>query len=727
MGNRIERHDRVAITNRYVEVDGAPAIPVTGELHYSRVPREEWDERLALMRASGVTTVASYLLWIHHEETRGEPKFDGNRDVAAFVRAAAAAGLDVVLRIGPWCHGEVRNGGFPDWVVESGAELRTDDAAYLALVGEWFDRLGGELAALCGPRGNVVGIQLENELYDRPDHLLSLKRLARASGLHAPLWTATGWGGAELPRGEVIPLFAAYSDGFWVDAGQKWDDTFHSHFFFSEVWDDPGVGADQLAGSLLSDIPAGLDPSFPPATCEMGGGMATAYQRRPWPDALDIAAIANVKLGNGSAWQGFYMYAGGVNPAGRHGMQESHTSGYPNDMPRFDYDFHAPIGATGRPGPTLGRLREHNLFAAHFGPQLALMPATLPEALPTDLDDAGTLRWSLRSDGATGFVFIGWHQPHLPLQTYRGAQFDVVLSDRTVTFPDEPVDIPPGTVARWPVGLRLGGVTLDWATATPFAVLPGEIPTLVLRASPGIAPRARWDGGEPADLPIATAVRIAGRLDVLVLDDVAASEAWVLDGRLLRSAAPVWLAPDGLMSRSIESPAVERWDAAAGHFVPLDVEPRTPGDVHVVHAEQVVAARPAPDSYGEFAGRASAPSREQFDAVAAVWHFALPSAPDTGDHGELVIDWAGDVAELRHDGVTVADRFWDGDQWRILLPADAQGEWTLHISPLRAGGGVSLTERMAARVPAGGAVCELDSIGLERSVLWQLGCEEARG
>src|SRR5690606_31207397 len=176
-----------------------------------------WDERLRLMKAGGITVVATYVFWIHHEEERGRARFDGNLDVAAFLTACDQVGLDVVLRIGPWCHGEVRNGGFPDWVIESAATTRTDDPGYLELVSTWFTRLGSEVAASAG-RARMIGIQLENELYDQPDHLRTLKTMARRAGLTAPVWTATAWGGADLPEGEVLPLYGGYGDGFWVDS-----------------------------------------------------------------------------------------------------------------------------------------------------------------------------------------------------------------------------------------------------------------------------------------------------------------------------------------------------------------------------------------------------------------------------------------------------------------------------------------------------------------------------
>ena len=89
-----------------------------------------------------------------------------------------------------------------------------------------------------------------------------------------------------------------------------------------------------------------MDPTFPVATCELGGGMATAYHRRPVLLPLDVPAVANAKLGSGSAWQGYYMYVGGTNPAP--GLQESQATGYPNDVPTRSYDFHAPVGEHGQ-------------------------------------------------------------------------------------------------------------------------------------------------------------------------------------------------------------------------------------------------------------------------------------------------------------------------------------------------------------------------------------------
>ncbi len=144
--------------------NGKPWFPVMGELHYSRYPKKLWPEALAKMKAGGVTIVSSYIFWIHHEEKKGEYDFTGNRDLRGFLHAVQDAGLPVFLRIGPWCHGEVRNGGLPDWIMEKDYEPRTNDKGYLEEVKTYFAVLAEQIRGLLWEDGGpVIGIQIENE------------------------------------------------------------------------------------------------------------------------------------------------------------------------------------------------------------------------------------------------------------------------------------------------------------------------------------------------------------------------------------------------------------------------------------------------------------------------------------------------------------------------------------------------------------------------------------
>jgi beta-galactosidase len=714
MANDEDVRPGVALTSRTLLRDGVPVVPVSGELHYSRVPRDRWRQRLRQMRAGGVTVVATYVFWIHHVEHRGAPRFDDNLDVAAFADLCAAEGLDLILRIGPWCHGETRNGGFPDWVQAASVRHRTDDPAYLDLVREWFGQLAGNLAGRCGPAGTVLGIQLENELYDQPGHLVTLKGLARAAGMSAPLWTATAWGSAELPPEEVLPLFGGYGDGFWVDADAPWDPTFRDHYFFSHVWDDPGIGADLRRlheVRMAAGGPRTPSELFPPATCELGGGMGTAYHRRPRPAALDVATIAHCKIGNGSAWQGYYMYAGGTNPAGALGMQESHATGYPNDLPRLGYDFHAPIGEAGVLAASHAELRRQHAFLAAFGASLADMPSSLPEQRPAGVDDTSTLRWALRSDGHSGFLFVAWHQPHVPLPDYRGACFRVTLDDGDLVLPSQPVDIPAGTLARWPVRLEAGGVRLDWVTASAVTLLPGpalsdSVPTLVLTAEAGVPVEYAVDGVAHPLTPsrVPTRVSAGGAVDLLVLPAADAPLVWVCADRLLLSADELTWDPDGRITAA--GPEVLVYDPASRGFAPLPLTAPSAAAGSAVASVSLLrtAGHAVPVAYGKFDGRPSAPAAETFEELAAVYRLDLPGwAADPSLDVLLRIGWAGDVGRLAVDGRTVTDRFWDGSEWIVSLRDAgfrAGSQVSLHVLPLAAGSPVSLPPDARDRLQA---------------------------
>jgi beta-galactosidase len=466
--------------------------------------------------------------------------------------------------------------------------------------------------------------------------------------------------------------------------------------------------------------------------------MATAYHRRPLLDALDIAAVAHDKIGNGSGWQGYYMYGGGMNP--RPALQESQATGYPNDLPEFDYDFHAPIGAAGALAPSHAALRVQHAFLAAFGERLAPMASRLPERMPHDDDDRDTLRWAVRSEGDAGFLFIGHHQPFEPLSPVEDVRAEIALESgpMLVPSPGRPaLTIPPGTVARWPLGLALGGAVVEWATASALTVLDGDVPTLVLVAEPGIpatvsvrtdaaAPPLRLDAAPDRN----TLHRVrdgAAALDMLVLPAAWAADLWVLDApsgerMLLRSSSALRLDGDTLTARSGDAPDVRRYDPAAGAFVEVSFA-GDPAPALPVSAEPVRAADPPRSPYGGTPARRAAPSPAELDAAASIHRLTGLGEPVAGVRRTLEVRWAGDVATLEVDGVTVADRFWDGTPWLVDLDAarvTADSEVALRILPLHPDAEVHLPAEAAARRNAhDGPLHDLDRVTVLRSTSWR--------
>ena len=140
--------DSISVNSRYFVKNGKPWVPIMGEFHFSRYACEEWERELLKMKAGGIEIVASYIFWIHHEEEEGIWDFSGNRDLRRFVELCGKHGLYVFLRVGPWAHGECRNGGLPDWLRDKdeperalgidGHKLRANTPRYLAAVDKYF-------------------------------------------------------------------------------------------------------------------------------------------------------------------------------------------------------------------------------------------------------------------------------------------------------------------------------------------------------------------------------------------------------------------------------------------------------------------------------------------------------------------------------------------------------------------------------------------------------------
>jgi hypothetical protein len=143
--------------------------------------------------------------------------------------------LYVWWRIGPWGHGEVRNGGFPDWLV--GEKTRQNDPVYLGDVRTFFNEIGRQAAGLVWKDGGpIVGVQLENEYHPASDglaHMQRLLQLAREAGLDVPFYTATGWDQAVIPAADFLPVFGGYTDNFWSDSLKELPPS--PEFFFTSI------------------------------------------------------------------------------------------------------------------------------------------------------------------------------------------------------------------------------------------------------------------------------------------------------------------------------------------------------------------------------------------------------------------------------------------------------------------------------------------------------------
>lgn len=409
--------------SEYLTCNARPILPIMGEFHFSRYPEGEWKTAIKNMQQGGVDIVATYVFWIHHEEAEGEWDFSGRRNLKAFLSCCQEAGMKVWLRIGPWAHGECRNGGFPDWLVEKEKRgklsLRTDDPQYLKYVDLFFTKIAEQADGyMHKDDGPVIGIQIENEYghaggpSDREEgmaHMRTLRAMAEKKGLTAPYFSATGWGGAYVPE-NFLPVLGGYVDAPW--ANHTHELAASENFLFQPFHNDANIASDFAEGQSGFTFDTS---KFPYLTAELGGGLQVTAHRRTYPYPEDIEAQTICMLGAGANLIGYYMYHGGVNPDGQYTtLQESKATGYANDLPVKSYDFQTCLRENGLPSESYYRLRKHHIFIKNTEELLAPAKAYLPENIPgpAGAEDMETLRAAFRYNEAAdcGFLFINNHQ-----------------------------------------------------------------------------------------------------------------------------------------------------------------------------------------------------------------------------------------------------------------------------------------------------------------------------
>jgi beta-galactosidase len=707
--------ETLAANSQYLLQDGKPWLPVMGEYHFTRAPASQWDAQLRLMKAAGIDIVASYVFWNHHQEQPGAFNWKGNHDLRRFVQLAQSAGLKVVVRLGPWCHGEARYGGIPDWVVDA-MPTRSNDPEYLGHVERLYVEIGAQIKGLLWKDGGpVVGVQLENEYNLRgpgkgEEHISALKGLALKAGMDVPMYTVTGWDGAVYPSGEVMPVFGGYPDEPWAASAKELPPKeTHAFRFNTRVSGDLGAQT-KSHGAGTAETDKDKVPFF---GAEYGPGLPAMYRRRTLVSPDDIAAMLPVQIGSGVNLLGYYMFHGGRNPVGvgGTGLEESTLSGGYNDTPRISYDFQAPLGPDGQQRPVLAKLRPFHYFLRDYGAQLATMTVRQPERAPATPADLQTPRWSVRSHGDSGFLFFNNHVRQYAMPAHKGVRFEVQLPGGTVTLPSQPVDVPDGAYFIWPINADLDGIRLRHATAQPV--------TRIDAGEQGIVHVFAATAGIPAEFALADDVRTLkadaslqrigttanGRaVSVLLLTPEQVEQLSVLDiagqRRLVFSAQQAWVADGKLQLRGVGPqplraavfPALAKPRAAGlqvrqdGLLQRLELagEPAQP----TLHITATRKPGNAPRiTKGGHANAAVQPIPEAFSA-AATWSLKLPEplAPQAEDV-LLELDFVGDIGRVFAGTTMLDDWYYNGQRWEIGLRQfglKPGAELKLSVLPLRA-------------------------------------------
>ena len=340
----------LSFADRQLFKSGEPHRIIAGALHYFRVHPDQWQDRIDRLVALGVNTLDTYVAWNFHQPYKDvAPDFTGWRDLARFITLAGDAGLDVIVRPGPYICAEWDNGGFPSWAISNPEMvLRSSDPLFTAAVGAWFEQLLPIIEPLQACHGGpVVALQIENEYGSYGDDQAYLRWNRQAlldGGMSEMLFTADGGTDYFLDGGSLPDTWATATLG---SRGKEAD----------EIWERRRPG----------------EPFF---TVEFWNGWfdhwGEDHHTRP---ALEAAAEAkNVLDVDGSIC--LYMAHGGTN----FGLSAGANHDGVIQPTVTSYDSDAPIAENGRLTEKFFAMRE--AFFAAEGRELTAVPDALLRPAP---------------------------------------------------------------------------------------------------------------------------------------------------------------------------------------------------------------------------------------------------------------------------------------------------------------------------------------------------------
>jgi beta-galactosidase len=329
-------------------LDGKPFQIISGEMHYPRVPREAWRQRMKAAKAMGLNTIGTYVFWNLHEPQKGLFDFSGNNDIAAFVKIAQEEGLWVILRPSPYVCAEWEFGGYPYWLQnEEGLTVRSKEKKYLQEYKSYITEVGKQLAPLqVNHGGNILMVQVENEYgaYGSDKEYLGINRqLFIDAGFDGLLYTCDPE--LSLAKGSLTGLLPAVN----------------------------GLDKPSRIKPLVRSVNAGKGPFFVaewyPAWFDWWGTKHHTVPAEKYTPGLDSVLSAGISIN-------MYMFHGGTTRGFMNGANYNDRNPYEPQISSYDYD--APLDEAGNPTPKFTEFRK--VISKHLpaGEVLPPVPAAKP-------------------------------------------------------------------------------------------------------------------------------------------------------------------------------------------------------------------------------------------------------------------------------------------------------------------------------------------------------------
>lgn len=335
------------IGDRAFLLNGEPFVIKAAELHYPRIPKPYWEQRIKMCKAMGMNTICLYIFWNYHEPEEGKFDFSGQKDIAAFCRLAQENGMYIIVRPGPYVCAEWEMGGLPWWLLKKkDIKLREHDSYFMERVQLFMDEIGKQLADLQISRGgNIIMMQVENEYgsygVNKP-YVAAIRDMVRKAGF------------------TDVPLFQC-----------DWNSNFENNALDDLLWTmnfGTGANVDDQFKRLKE-----LRPNTPLMCSEYWSGWFDHWGAKHETRSADDLVNGLKEMLDKNISFSLYMTHGGTS--------FGHWGGanFPNFSPTCtSYDYDAPINESGKPTQKFYAVRD---LLARYLPESETLPE-IPDTIP---------------------------------------------------------------------------------------------------------------------------------------------------------------------------------------------------------------------------------------------------------------------------------------------------------------------------------------------------------
>lgn len=317
----------------------------SGAAHYYRTLPEQWPARLQSLRAMGLNTVETYLAWNFHEPKEGDWKrLD---QIPRYLDAVADAGMEAIVRPGPYVCAEWDNGGLPMWVTrDSGRLVRSSAPVFMDPVRRYLDKV----VPLFADHPTLKMVQVENEYGswgDEAEYLELIAEELRSRGVIVPLVTSDGARLQMIQNGSVKGATPT------VNFGSRGPESF----------------------AMLEEAAPGTQPFC----MEFWNGWFDHWGKDHVTRSAESATEELQKLVDAGGSANLYMGHGGTNFGTFAGANHEWRGVYHYSPTVTSYDYDAPLSERGEPTPKFYAFKE--IFEGLTPGEELPEPAQLPELL----------------------------------------------------------------------------------------------------------------------------------------------------------------------------------------------------------------------------------------------------------------------------------------------------------------------------------------------------------